>query len=61
MTKNLVCLAKFLNLFIWHAILDLAICIPGFEVKGGATLVGQVEEKMVFFFSTFLGLMGHLL
>jgi hypothetical protein len=39
--KSSVCLIKFLNLFLWHPILVLALDILSFMGKGAAPLVGQ--------------------
>jgi hypothetical protein len=62
-TKCSISLAKVLDLFHWCPILVLMLSILGLVGKDAAPLFGQLEGKMavVFFYSAFLALMGHLL
>jgi hypothetical protein len=57
---------KVLDLFLWHPILVLALGTLGFVGKAAAPLVEQLDSgggggrgSLLFFFSAFLGLMGH--
>jgi hypothetical protein len=65
-TKSLVCLAKVLDLFLWHLILVLLLGILGFCGEGcclplfSDSLWDRWLQSFGFF-PTFLGLMGHLL